>query len=67
MEYNRRKMMHVKSTQRMQRAGYTYPEDKRKRRRVHRSASRDLLRQGGGGILRAVARWHRQNARYHGR
>jgi hypothetical protein len=43
-----------------------YDLDKRRRRRQHRRAAKQL-RELGGGTCESVARWHLANARYLGR
>lgn len=46
-------------------AGMGYSHDKRKRRRQHRRAARELA--GMGATATSVATWHRFQARYFGR
>ena len=55
--------MHTKSTKRLKAMGYTWPSDKRKRRRLHRNAARDLRKE----FIYGVARWHLNQARWFGR
>ena len=57
-------MSHTISTKRLHAAGYDdYSFDKRKRRRQHRQAARNLRRQW----VRHAVSWHLNNARYLGR